>query len=192
MVGKMGCGPVEAVGDRRAGRAPGLVIGPEHEVVDEQLRAALEQLGEARLAAVGVEPIILLDPDPRQRLALLGNRVALVRQRFLRLEQLEPLAKPVLTAGDGVRRHCNLLSSAVSPAARSTLPPRQCRSRPSPVRICTAGTWLSRAPWPPLRASARGAPRSRERRAPRASPRARSNANSSRRRNPGSRLGSRS
>jgi hypothetical protein len=55
---------VEAVGDRRAVRAPGGVVGPEHEVVDEQLRASLEQAGKGRRALVGLETVLLADPDP--------------------------------------------------------------------------------------------------------------------------------
>ncbi len=34
---------VEPVRDRRAGRTPRLVVGPEHEVVDEELRAPLKR-----------------------------------------------------------------------------------------------------------------------------------------------------
>ena len=35
---------VEPVRDRRAGRTPGRVVGPEHEVVDEELRAPSEEV----------------------------------------------------------------------------------------------------------------------------------------------------
>src|SRR6266702_56003 len=44
MVGQMHDDPVEAVRDRRAGRAAGGVVGPEHEVVDEELRAPSEEV----------------------------------------------------------------------------------------------------------------------------------------------------
>jgi hypothetical protein len=53
----------EAVGDRRAGRAPRSVAGAEHEVIDQQLRPPGEQAGERCRALVGVEPVFLADAD---------------------------------------------------------------------------------------------------------------------------------
>ena len=46
MVGQVYGEAVEAVGDRGAGRAPGRVVGAEHEVVHENLRAAAEEIGQ--------------------------------------------------------------------------------------------------------------------------------------------------
>jgi hypothetical protein len=57
---------VEAIDHRRAGRAPRLVIRSEHEVVDEQLRAAVKQFRRRSGAIVRVEAVLLLDPDPGQ------------------------------------------------------------------------------------------------------------------------------
>ena len=48
---------VETVGDHRAGRAAGLVIGPEHEVIDEQLRAPGKQILQRPRARFGVESV---------------------------------------------------------------------------------------------------------------------------------------
>ena len=42
MVGQVHGDPVEPVRDRRAGRTPGGVVGPEHEMIDEELRAPSE------------------------------------------------------------------------------------------------------------------------------------------------------
>ena len=64
MVGEMDGKTVEAVSDRRAGRAAGRVVGAEHEMVDEQLRAALEQMREGGAAFLGVEAILLVDLYP--------------------------------------------------------------------------------------------------------------------------------
>jgi hypothetical protein len=61
-------GAVEAVRDRRAGRTACLVLGPEHEVVDEELRASPEEIGERRCPFVGLEPVALVDSNPRQLL----------------------------------------------------------------------------------------------------------------------------
>src|SRR5262249_51884868 len=65
MVGQVRGEPVEAVGDRRAGRAAGGVIGPEHEVVDEELRAPAEKVRQRGAPFAGLESILLVDPNPR-------------------------------------------------------------------------------------------------------------------------------
>ena len=57
---------IDAVRDRRVDRASGLVGRAEHEVVQHELRAAAEQLGQGLRPVVGVEPVLLLDRDPRQ------------------------------------------------------------------------------------------------------------------------------
>jgi len=66
----------KAVGDRRAGGTARGVAGAEHEVVDEQLRPPTEQVGERRRALVGLEPVVLVDPDTGQLLPLPGQFVA--------------------------------------------------------------------------------------------------------------------
>jgi hypothetical protein len=59
---------VEAVRDRRAGGTARLVVGPEHEVIDEELRALPEEVRQRGAPLVGVEPILLVEADPRQLL----------------------------------------------------------------------------------------------------------------------------
>jgi hypothetical protein len=54
---------------RAAGACPDLVIRPVHDVVGEELRAAIEQLGERLLPVVGVELVLLRDRDPGARAA---------------------------------------------------------------------------------------------------------------------------
>src|SRR5262245_12203015 len=78
---------VEPVRDRRAGRAPRLVIGPEHEVVDEELRAPSEEVFKQGAPFVGVEPILLVDANPRQFLAPPRQVVAPPREFLLLLKQ---------------------------------------------------------------------------------------------------------
>jgi hypothetical protein len=90
MVGEMGDEPVEAVGDGRAGWTSRCVVGPEHEVIDEQLRTPSEQVGKGCRALVSVEQALLVDADPRQLLPLPRQFVAAPRQRFLGVEQLQP------------------------------------------------------------------------------------------------------
>jgi hypothetical protein len=50
-----------------AGAGAERVVGPEHDVVGEQLRAPVEQLGQRLLAVLGVELVLLLDRHPGQR-----------------------------------------------------------------------------------------------------------------------------
>src|SRR5439155_820857 len=58
----------EPVRDRRAGRTPRRVVGPEHEVVDEELRTPSEEVCQRGAPLVGLESILLVDPNPRQLL----------------------------------------------------------------------------------------------------------------------------
>src|SRR5690349_19853329 len=92
----------EPVRDGRTRRAAGDVLGPEHEVVDEQLRAAAEQVGERRRAVRRLELIVLVDGDPGQLLAAPGDLVAAARQLLLGLEQVEPRGQPLLAGADRV------------------------------------------------------------------------------------------
>src|SRR4029077_13062741 len=95
---------VERVRDRRTGRAPGLVVGPEHKVIDEKLRATAEKSRQRGAAFIGLEAIRLVDPDPRQLLPPLRQLVAPPRQLLLRREAVasprQPLfARPGLVCG---------------------------------------------------------------------------------------------
>ncbi len=67
---------VESVGDRRARRAPRLVVGSEHEVIDEKLRAPIKEILQRFAARLGFERVNLVDPDPGQALAELCDLVA--------------------------------------------------------------------------------------------------------------------
>src|SRR6266511_1786795 len=106
VIGEVDDGAVEAVRDRRAGRTPCLVLGPEHEVVDEELRTSSEEIGEERRALVGLEAVLLVDRNPGQLLPLARQFVATPRQRLLGLEQLHPGRKPLFTCSSLVIGHC--------------------------------------------------------------------------------------
>src|SRR5262245_9155547 len=105
VVGEVHREAVEAVRDRRAGRAAGAVIGSEHEMIDEQLRAALEQIGQGGAAFVGVETIFLVDLHPGQFLAAARQLVAAAGQVLLGLEQVEALCAPLFAGSNPVGRH---------------------------------------------------------------------------------------
>src|SRR5207302_3257863 len=86
---------VEPVRDRRARRTPRRVVGAEHEVVNEELRASSEEISEGRFSFVGLEAVLLVDPNPRQLLPSPGQLVAAPGQFLLGLEQLQPCRKPL-------------------------------------------------------------------------------------------------
>ena len=67
----------DAVGQERAGRASFIPVRVEHEVVDHQLTANLEQAGQARQAVRALEDVFLVDLDHRQLAALGVQRVPL-------------------------------------------------------------------------------------------------------------------
>src|SRR5258708_2393667 len=105
VIGEVDDGAVEAVRDRRAGRTACRVLGPEHEVVDEELRTSSEEIGEGHCVLVGLEAVLLVDPDPGQFLPPPRQLVALPRQRLLGLQQLQPGRKPLFTCADPVIGH---------------------------------------------------------------------------------------
>jgi hypothetical protein len=59
-------------------------------VVDDELRAPVEELGQRLRSPIGVESVLLVDPHPRQLSPLLGELVVPLRQRLLPLEELLP------------------------------------------------------------------------------------------------------
>ena len=83
MIDEVNDGAVEAVRDRRTGRTRCRVFRPEHDVIDEQLTAAIEQLRQRARALVGREAVLLVDPNPRQLLALPRELIAQPRVLLL-------------------------------------------------------------------------------------------------------------
>src|SRR5579883_523425 len=96
---------VEAVRNHRAGGAARRPVGSEHEMVDEELRAPAEEVGERGAPAIGLEAVLLLDLDPGQLLPPPRQLVAAPRQLLLRLQQIEPRRQPFLACPGGVCRH---------------------------------------------------------------------------------------
>src|SRR5260370_34347614 len=68
VVGQVDDEALEPVRNRRAGRTPRRVVGPEHEMVDEELRASSEEVCEGGAPFIGLESVLLVDPDPLQLL----------------------------------------------------------------------------------------------------------------------------
>src|SRR5438094_8091257 len=125
MIGQMHDDPVEAACDRRAGRAAGGVVGPEREVVDEELRVPSEEVRQRGAPLVGLEAILLVDPHPRQLLPPPRQVVAAPRELLLDLEQLKPGCEPLFTCPGSVLRHRSWppLARRRAPAATSASVP---------------------------------------------------------------------
>jgi hypothetical protein len=102
--------PVDAVGDRRAARARAFIPRAEHQVLDDELRAAAEELGERHGPVGRVEHVLLLDRHPRERLALARERVVQARELLLALEQRGAGGAPLVSGSDAMR-HGVLLGS---------------------------------------------------------------------------------
>ena len=98
-------GAVEPVGDRRAGRTARRVVGAEHEVIDEELRAPPEEVCQRGASFIGLESVLLVDADPWQLLPPLRQLVAAPRELLLRLQQLQPRCQPLFMCSGQVFRH---------------------------------------------------------------------------------------
>src|SRR5438093_8486583 len=102
--------PVEAVGRRRTGRTASRVVRAEHEVVDDELRASVEELRECAWATGRVEAVLLLHGDPRQLPPQLCQLVTELSVFLLASQQRRPRSEPVLACSDIVISHRCLLS----------------------------------------------------------------------------------
>src|SRR5438045_9737352 len=97
MVRQMNRDTVEPVRDRRTGWAARFVIGPEHEMINQQLRSSSKEISERRFALVSLEFVFLVDLNPRQFLPLLRHVIAQVREFFLVVQQLPSSFQPLLS-----------------------------------------------------------------------------------------------
>jgi hypothetical protein len=85
----------------------------------EQLRATVEELRQRPRAVVGVEPVLLLDPHPRQLAAPPGELVADPGVLLLASQQLVAGRLPFLAACDPVFSHRVCLLRLAPSDARS-------------------------------------------------------------------------
>src|SRR2546421_9316188 len=90
---------------RTTGAGAAFVIGPEHDVVGKELRAAVEELGERPLPVLGVELVLLLDGNPGKLTSLLGHLLAELGVLGLELGKLIASRLPFLRGSDLVRGH---------------------------------------------------------------------------------------
>src|SRR6266511_4369269 len=97
-------GAVEAVGGvggaRKEHIGPALDGRAEHEVVDEELRAPVEEPDQGLRSVLGLEAVVLLHRDPRQRLPLPGELVAAAGELLLLCQQRGAGAQPLRARPD--------------------------------------------------------------------------------------------
>src|SRR5436190_1153004 len=97
---------IDRVGDRGADGAARLVRRAEHEVVDEQLRATVEELGERLRPRLGLEAVVLLDRHPGKLPPLPRELVAATGELLLLREQLLAGRVEFLLCAHLVLGHC--------------------------------------------------------------------------------------
>ena len=86
-------------------RSAALVIGAEHDVVGEKLRAPVEELGERLLPVLGVELVLLLHGNPRKLTSLFGHFLAELGLLGLELRKLVASRLPFFAGSDCVLGH---------------------------------------------------------------------------------------
>jgi hypothetical protein len=90
----------DVVHRERAGGAARFGVGAEHEVVDEQLAATLEQIERPDLPVGSVEAVVLSDLDHRQRAPSGADHIVVAGELLLTREQFSTRLEPLLTGDD--------------------------------------------------------------------------------------------
>jgi len=123
------------IGTARAAFAP---IGAEHEMIDDQLAAAGEEIAESLLSRRRIEYVILLDLDPGECAPFGAKLVAGLGQRLLLGKMRLPRREPLVLGYDFVL-HDQLHEKQ---RREGTMPPRlaDClgRDRRHPADTCAA------------------------------------------------------
>jgi hypothetical protein len=113
-------------------------VGPEHEVINEQLRAPVEELGQRLRPVLGLEAVLLVDGNPRQRLPLPGELVAPAGELFLLCQKRGPGGQPLLARAQRVLAH--LVRHFVAAIMRTTARRAKTHRREEPARRYRAVT----------------------------------------------------
>src|SRR6266478_1690132 len=92
---QMDDGRIVMIGDERTRLAAFIPLRIEHEVIDDKLAAAFEQVAQRHFAAGLVEHVLLLDLLPRQTLTQTSQFVAHPGKILLLLEQLPTSRDPL-------------------------------------------------------------------------------------------------
>jgi hypothetical protein len=98
-----------AVGDlvdrRGAARAALVPLGVEHEVLDDELAPALEDVEQGHLAVLTGEDVVLVDAHHRHPAAIGVQGILDARQLLLALEKCAAGGEPLLSGGDLGQTH---------------------------------------------------------------------------------------
>ena len=74
--------------------------GAEHQVINDELAFAVEEVGQRFLAAGGVENVVLFDFDPRQPAPLRRDSIALASELFFAGHEFLSGYEPFLSRND--------------------------------------------------------------------------------------------
>src|SRR5262249_14883529 len=107
---------VEIVGPERARLASLFPIGAEHEVIDDQLGAPVEEIGERKGAIRPLELVGLFHPLPGHRHSAARQRIPLAREFLLGSEQFKASLQPFLVRDHFVVEHERLLLMSAAPS----------------------------------------------------------------------------
>jgi hypothetical protein len=146
----------DLVDEHRAAVAADVLVRPEHEVVEQQLPAPFEQIGQRDLACRAVEGVTLLDSHARQHAALSRERVAGPSGLLLLAEQRVVCCLPLRLGDDRWKVHGAPLGHSYSVHHSYDRPPsgnssalhgdrhgraafRRTRKAPSPAPFSVAG-----------------------------------------------------
>src|SRR5262249_43454881 len=123
---------IEAICPERAVLAALVPVRPVHEVIDQQLAAALEQLRKGLAAVRPVEDVVFLRFHPRKRAALLAQLVALPGKLLLFRQKPRSGSEPLILRNDWMIPHGNLTRRpcGVTPSPGKRSQPSDIKSGP--------------------------------------------------------------
>jgi hypothetical protein len=124
VIGEVNIGAVHVVGEEGATGAALAQIPSPHEMIDDQLAAAVEELGERPFALGRIENVLLLDLHPRQRASLGSNEIAHAGECLLALEMRLACGKPLVSRHDAGVAWFGLGSTSYASTLDLTAPPR--------------------------------------------------------------------
>ena len=93
---QMPIGAIEMIGQIGAAFATLLPAWTEHEMINDQLTAAVEQIGQCFFAIRALEHVLLVDLDHWQLAPRCAQRISLAREFLFQSQQIFPRHEPFL------------------------------------------------------------------------------------------------
>ena len=119
MMRQMQVRALQMIGEVAAAVAAGLGTGRQHEMIDEELAVAAEQISEGHASVRSLERVVVVDPDPGQLPPLVAQGVELVGHGALPGEQGLAGGEPLGARNDGMGHGRSPLSVQVRARGRS-------------------------------------------------------------------------